>query len=175
MSVSRTRHPAAVLGLIGFVFTAPLVAALLIYQHGRWQPRPSLHHGRLIDPPRALGVIAGGQMRGHWLLAYVANGACGRECRAMLGTLGRIRLAQGREMYRVQAAALLPGKGEARAGGDVAVLSVDSADLRRLQVPPGTVLIVDPLGNAVLAYDRGFAPTGVIEDLRRLLRFSQVG
>ena len=40
MCVSQRGHPATMLGLIGFVFAAPLVAALLVYQNGRWQPGP---------------------------------------------------------------------------------------------------------------------------------------
>jgi hypothetical protein len=37
------------------------------------------------------------------------------------------------------------------------------------------VILMDPLGNAILWYDGGFDPYGLLKDLKHLLRASQIG
>jgi hypothetical protein len=40
---------------------------------------------------------------------------------------------------------------------------------------PGTVYLVDPLGNGVLRYPAGSPMGWIYEDLKHLLRYSQIG
>jgi hypothetical protein len=39
----------------------------------------------------------------------------------------------------------------------------------------GTVLLLDPFSNAMMWYEPGFDPYGILKDLQRLLRISQIG
>ncbi len=53
--------------------------------------------------------------------------------------------------------------------------------LRRLQeavgspLAEGGVLLLDPFANAMMWYEPGFDPYGMLKDLQRLLRISQIG
>ena len=40
---------------------------------------------------------------------------------------------------------------------------------------PYAVFIVDPLGNLMMSYDSRQNPKGLLEDLQKLLRLSQIG
>ncbi len=59
--------------------------------------------------------------------------------------------------------ALLPprGPGNTRAGGDDATAEV--------------IYLIDPLGNLMMSYAPGAKPKGMLEDMKRLLRLSQIG
>ena len=38
-----------------------------------------------------------------------------------------------------------------------------------------TLFVVDPLGNLMMSYDANSNPRGLLEDLQKLLRLSQIG
>jgi hypothetical protein len=156
------------------------------------RPLPSL-----ALPLQSSGETASDFLRRKWTLLYVQQGACAERCRTSLYETRQVRLALDRDMDRVQRVfiadgdccdfqflheqhpdliavrmspaaapllALLPqhgGAGNASAGGN-------GADAERLY-------LIDPLGNLMMSYTPETKPKGMLEDMKRLLRFSHIG
>jgi len=162
------------------VFLVPLLLAWTIYQQPDWHPHGSLQNGELLLPvqrfvPPAMTdrhgtVVDETLFRGHWTLFYRNTGSCEDECRAMLDTLDRVRLAQGKAMRRVQRVLLLPSADASGAVPDSSDLHVVAA--KQWPLPAGSVYLLDPQGNLVLRYRPGFEPQGLLDDLHRLLRMA---
>lgn len=180
------RHSRMTIIALAAVFLAPLVLAWGLYHRTIWRPAGILQHGELLLPVRPLALPPMGSANGfrqerelfrrHWTLLYRSKSRCDPECRAMMDTLGRVRLAQGRAIGRVQRVlveTVPPGEGGAdvvSTDGDVRVMRAD-----RWPLPAGSVYIVDPEGNLVLRYRPGFEPSGLLKDLQRLLKLSGEG
>jgi hypothetical protein len=62
---------------------------------------------------------------------------------------------------------------------DLRVLTRAEGAPLRGQLPAGvdarTVLLIDPLGNLMMRFDPDVEPDGILEDLEKLLKLSQVG
>lgn len=137
------------------VFALPLAAAWTLWFQPQWRPAGS-HHGELIQPPVQVGVGHG------WILAVPAPEGCTEACTETMQLLQRVRRALGVEARRVQPMACTPSGAEDPCAGLAAVLGEGTA-----------LVIIDPMGNAVLRYGRDFSPLGLLDDLERLLRLSR--
>lgn len=184
--------------MIGAVFLLPIVAAYLYRPSGE-----TGNHGTLIQPPRPLesfrmidldGSAAGlDTLRGKWTVLYVGGEQCGEQCRRGLYNIERVRLAQGKNMRRVQSFYLAPKTMESR---EIAETLVEYTDVRGYRIsrrelgsmapdfdwnesgdpgPRERTYIIDPLGNLMMYYSRDVDPSGMKSDLERLLKVSQVG
>lgn len=168
-------------------------------------PDETTNHGELIRPARPLEnvelpVIAAREdhegrlpayREGRWTVVYIARDGCGETCRETLWSVRQIRLSLGRDMGRVQRVLLLPG--EAADPGfyrdehdDLRVLDLagEEADalLRQFELEgdgeageQGRLYIIDPLGNLMMYFPAGFDPDHFMDDMKRLLRVSQIG
>lgn len=164
--------------------------------------RPKANYGHLITPARPLDYaelmqapISAAEnlteIKGHWVMLQVAEGpGCDQACQETEEKTGRLRLMLNKDVARVRRLLLLPGSSDETAAAGEAIGQKDptlliaglSGTLRqRLQdavgVPlaEGMVLLLDPLGNVMMWYSPGFDPYGVLRDLQRLLRNSQIG
>lgn len=120
-------------------------------------------------------------LRGKWVLLMADSGRCEQHCRDMLFTLRQLRLAQGREMGRVERLLLardaLPRQLPDSADGvhvwhDTGRLAArlpvaQQADVSRF------IYVIDPLGNQVLRYRDDTEPRAVIRELSKLLKNNQ--
>jgi hypothetical protein len=182
--------------LLALLFFAPLAMAAWIYFGSGWRPDGGVQHGTLIEPPRPLplapltlpdgGVIASDVLRGGWLLVHVVDDDCDGRCLEALAESQRLRLALGRNMSRVQRVLLHAGGccgADFPAGGrDLLVLGAPGSHgaALRAQFPPrpdggSGIYIVDPHGSLILSYPATGAARGLLEDLERLLRLSNIG
>ena len=195
-TANRTRNRITLLLLLA-VFVGPLGYAVWVY-NTMDQPARMKNHGTLVQPPRPLPVdltlVESGEIplkdafTGKWTLVVVGGTECGGPCRLALYKSRQSRLAQGEAVRRVQRIYLLL----ADAPGDTLErLRADHPDLRILQVPVperarivtlfeddgsgGSVYVVDPLGNYMMRFDGAFEAKGLAQDLRLLLRASQIG
>ena len=185
-----TLGPRATLLLIAALFAAPLVASVLVYRFGH--PRPTANHGELLLPPARVSErpFAGpdgrpfsfASLRGRWVLVAADSGACESACLAKLATLRQVRLALGRNAERVarvfvvedgrrpDAATLAPF-----AGMVVAMAPEGLAFAPGARGDRAHVYLADPNGNVMMRWRVGDDPRGMIKDLDRLLRASQIG
>ena len=100
----------------------------------------------------------------------VAPDACGGSCETVLAQAEQLHTLLHKDVDRVRRA-LLAGVGGPlpSPGGDVAAFAGDLALL------DAGVYIVDPLGNLVLWYSYDDVGKPLLDDLKRLLKVSQIG
>jgi cytochrome oxidase Cu insertion factor (SCO1/SenC/PrrC family) len=182
--------PRAQLLLIASLFVLPIVASTLAYRFGH--RAPTANHGELLLPPaqvndQSFGRPGGGafsfrELRGRWALVAIDSGACAEACRAKLTVMRQVRLALGRNASRVarvlfvddqqppDMAALAPFEGTevAVAPRGAAIAPPAAGDRSRLY-------LVDPHGNVMMRWAARADPEGMIKDLERLLKASQIG
>ncbi|MGA8262177.1 MAG: hypothetical protein WB783_18380 [Arenicellales bacterium] len=198
MTEPSRRKGILIVSLIAATFLLPVVAAYL------WHPSgDTVNYGTLIQPAKPLeafkmtdlsGHTAGlDVLRGKWTLLYVGSGSCAEECRHDLYKIERVRLAQGRNMERVQSLYLAPWAMQSRAVADTLVqyrglhgYRISREELSAMapglglagdadRASGGRIYVVDPLGNLMMFYPADADPTGIKKDLERLLRASQIG
>lgn len=188
--------------LVAFLFLLPVVAATTLYFSG-WRPEgKSLQHGELLQPARPVADAeldtADGKpyrlsaLRGKWVFVYFSTLPCTDVCRNNLYKMQQVRLAQGRDVTRVERVIIVAEASAASlrelAAHNPGLITLSAArttlqSLAREFVSsqgtaldvPGRVYLIDPIGNLVLSYAPDADPTGMRKDLARLLRLSQVG
>ena len=199
----RSRSRLSLLLLLA-LFASPVVLAwLAFYVFPEWRPTGSVNHGQLITPLRPLPAyrletLSGDAtdetfLRGKWTLVYLKRGPCAEQCVKQLYNLRQVRLAQGKNIDRVQRLMLWNPAGvgpEQRAElvehfpGQVVAALPDQPPAGLLDafvldgqdpMQSGRVYLVDPLGNLMMNYQTGDEPRGMIKDLERLLKYSGLG
>jgi cytochrome oxidase Cu insertion factor (SCO1/SenC/PrrC family) len=196
-TVVSTEPPAPVPGkgrarlgiiLVFLAFFGPLGLAVWLY-FGGWQPSGTVNHGELVLPPGNVSEIglrtpAGTalsevSLTGLWSMIVVASGACMEACETDLYNTRQVRLALGKDRGRVQRILLLDSDG-ATSGDSLWTeqhpdLIVAALPAFELLAQPGYILLIDPLGNMMMRYAPGYASKGMLEDLKRLLKLSEIG
>lgn len=185
----RRKRSLLSLWLIIALSAAPIAAAYVAYYF--WRPSQQANYGELLAPrplpaarlSRADGTpFDWGRLRGKWLLMTADSARCDEYCRRKLLYLRQIRLAQGKEMDRVERVWLITDE----AAPDPALVAQHDglwlvrAENRALleSFPTAGMLsdhiyVVDPLGNLMMRYPRDPDPRKIVKDVARLLRHSQ--
>lgn len=147
------------------LFLAPILVAMwLRFGANEWQPVTG-NHGQLIQPPVSLRSLEKVEaQRGYWLIMQLQPRRCERACQVLTDALRRVQVALGKDSHRVHT---LP----VRVGSPLG----QTLEAKASGVEPGTVLLVDPRGFLMMRYAFGFDPNGLLKDLERVLRYSQVG
>ena len=186
------------LTLIGIIatFVVPLLLAMLLYARlDIWKPGTYVNHGELMAPVEPLGYLhatAGdgkaldlAVLQDKWSLVYLGDGDCSIACQSQLFKMRQSRAMLGRDLVRVQTLYLaldteamvamesLAGEYPALQTG----LVTDAARLRNAFSAnrSGLFYLIDPHGNLVLQYDGEATTKGVVKDLKRLLKVSNIG
>jgi cytochrome oxidase Cu insertion factor (SCO1/SenC/PrrC family) len=171
------------------VCAAPLVVALVAFYF--FPPAGRTNYGELVEPrplPRAVIQRLDGrpftltELQGKWVLLQIDDAACGRPCQEKLYHMRQVRLAQGKNMDRIERVWLVLGAGEPTP--ELAPL-VDGAVVARTVPELVTALpaaevrdhvyLLDPRGNVMLRFPKGADPKRMIKDLERLLKYSGGG
>jgi hypothetical protein len=186
------------LALLAALFLLPLLLAFLTYYGTAWRPAHHVNHGTLLTPARPLpqaplAVLGSGDQRlpqrlftHRWSLVYVGDGRCDPDCQQALYVMRQTRLSLNNDMQRVARVFLATGECCAREflarehPGLIVVDASDAAAAAVLRQFPAderahTLFVVDPLGNLLMSYDARQNPHGLLEDLKNLLRLSQIG
>lgn len=168
----------------------PVVLATAMFY--LWPQGRQMNHGELLSPqplpdwrmPDVDGRMTDWRgLRGRWTLVMADSGACPVACRDKLYKMRQVRVAQGKNMDRVQRVWVLtdqvqpdPALLEDYRGTVVLRASgVRLGDgLPAAGLPQDHIWIVDPLGNTMMRYGPGADPTGIKKDLERLLRVSRI-
>ena len=170
---------------------APFIAALIAFYW--WQPQGAMNYGELIpvrplidSPLRHLDQRAFklSELKGKWILLQLDQADCAEACRAKLYSMRQVRLAQGREMERVERVWLIldepplqtlpmheyEGTRMLRAAGSPLLAQFAASGSAR-----DHIYLIDPLGNLMLRFPRDADPRRMHKDLARLLKVSRIG
>jgi cytochrome oxidase Cu insertion factor (SCO1/SenC/PrrC family) len=175
---------------VALVSAFPIAAALFFFYV--LPPTGRMNHGDLLPPAplpvRSLRLLSGetfhfAQMKGKWLLLQVDSAACEARCREKLYAMRQIRLAQGKDMARLERVWLLSDEGRPAPGllveyaGTLVVRAAGAEVLAALPAPrdrAAHLYLVDPRGNLMLRFPESPDPGRMIKDLQRLLRPSRI-
>ena len=172
---------------VALMFFAPLGAAFILYYGHAWHPGGRVNHGELIQPPRPLpdsALPAPYSLQRKWTMLYVQRGACDELCLKRLYDMRQVRTALDRDMTRVQRVLIAnPGCCDAQKllqmHPDLITVPMGAAQGTLLELLPSPdahrIYLVDPLGNVMMFYPADDKAKGILEDMKRLLKLSQIG
>lgn len=185
VSPSQRRRGRWQLILLLAVVIGPMVLASAMYQWRFWVPESRSYHGELLGNGQTLadlGVLAGEQTR--WQLLVTAPDGCAADCQQLVFLARQIHIGLNRDASRAAhalASALpLSADYDAQLRREYPQLGRFQLQLQAYQriVDQGAgaqLWIVDPHGNLVLRYDTGSKGKAILDDLRHLLKISQIG
>lgn len=183
---------------VALIFTSPFIVARLLYANlDHWAPEPTKNGGQLVSPaqplPENLNAEFAALLNEHWTLVYVAGNDCAEVCREQLYNMRQARMAQGRQMHRIQGLLLSQA---AMPETTQAFLAKEHEGLLQRQLDSDTLLataawlsidgqasapnselvyLLDPLGNLMMVYPRALGARAILDDLSRLLKLSHIG
>lgn len=184
--------------LLATLFFAPLLLAVLFYfVFPEWQPQGKTNYGQLLNPARPLPelrlVDAEGRpqdvsaLRGRWSYVYLAGSSCETRCEQKLYQIRQIRTLLNEKRQRVQRIYLAPDAASLKPA--IEQLKATHPDLHFLAATgpegnparffaptdPQALYLIDPLGNWLMVYPEAAESTGILKDIKKLLRLSQIG
>jgi hypothetical protein len=158
---------------------ASVAGAYLLFQFARsgglWG---TTNKGAFVQPPVTVAELqvhdAAGRPpeAGVWWLWVVPSAGCDRPCRDALERLRQVHALLNRDAARVRRGLVNAGPAAAALADEFPRLTLLSGNLAGLA--PG-VYVVDPLGNLVFRYPLSDAGDPVLDDLKQLLKVSQIG
>lgn len=190
------RRARRLLLIITACFALPLMVAVVLVQI--WRPSGGGAHGELLHPARPLPALVLQQagesitvetlIDHHWTLLYWLSNDCNSLCERSLYHMRQVRLALGKDANRVQTVLALDspppqGLSDWLAGEHAAMARIQAdgalptflADVFAAGDPEGWIYLVDPLGNLLMRYAGDGDPSGMLDDLKRLLKLSRIG
>ena len=191
--------PRIALVIIAGLFVLPLALAWLMYSGTiDYQPAETRNLGALVEPPvptafaslevRDPAGQADGDWSEHWLVLYATPEPCEAACLADAEGLRQVHRAAGRNQSRIRLMLLGPGA-QARSDdlldlypafflasdpGGAVTTTLDAVSAAQGAATPGSLYLVDPLGNIMMFYAAGFDPNDLKKDLKRLLTWSKL-
>lgn len=172
--------------LLALVVIAPVVASYSAYYFFPREQRTNYGELLATPAPPLAGTRADGQpfelaqLRGKWVLAAGAPGACDASCAGALHATRQARTIQGREMERVQRVWLVtddvtPDPVLLAQHPDLLVVHLPRSAAAALPAGADRIYLVDPLGNLVLAFPADPDIRKLAKDIERVLRASRIG
>lgn len=184
------------MGLIAFLFLAPMAAAWMLYLNPEWRPAGRVNYGQLVEPARAVPdfALTGGPaapvLRGKWTYVYVGGRSCETACQQRLLLSRQVRTLLNQDRGRVQRVYIAPDPAARDAAlaqlpaehPDLVIVADTGAAGARAQDffsqagdDPDAVYLLDPNGVWLMRYSGELDYKRVLKDIKKLLRFSTVG
>ena len=195
---ARQRSRISLIVLIA-IFLVPIIMAYIVHKNPSLQPGSTKNHGILYKPAVALDTFSfvtldsktftAEQLRGKWWLIYIGKGSCEAICQETLLKAKNGIIAQGGEGIRVRYTYITTGEKHT----DVEALKKQYPGILLLNTDEKSTLakfkidaqhrvgsddrlyLVDPAANLLMHYPAGFRDLGLMEDLKHLLKWSQIG
>jgi cytochrome oxidase Cu insertion factor (SCO1/SenC/PrrC family) len=183
--------------LIGafLIFFLPIAAAWLLNVFAPdWRPFGTTNHGTLVQPVRSVTVaslrrpdgteMATDYLSGRWTLVHLPDGVCGQSCTEALARSRQVQQALGDDMHRVQLLLVVARSGDAPSveiPPEVSFAVANSDWLASFSFDDSTperapwIYLVDPQGYLMMRYPQDVDRRGLLADLERLLKISQIG
>jgi len=168
-----------VLGVIG-----PMILATGMYKLQFWVPEGRSYHGELIGNGQSradLGVQADEQ---RWQLLVTAPRECAVDCQQLVYLARQVQIGLGRDAGRashaIATAQPLGTDYDAKLTREYPQLQRYPLDVSTFNKTTGDkavpqLWIIDPHGNLVLRYDPSVKGKDLLNDLRHLLKLSNIG
>ncbi len=176
------------------LFAAPLaIAYTLYYGMPKRIDGAGTNKGSLVSPVQPLPAMSfeaesetlgsGDVFAEKWTFLQVAPAGCGDACRTSLRETRQVRALLHRRSTRVQRVLVTSADAPRPAFDshpDLQVFTGGTAALSELfeaqsASAPGTVYLVDPLGNWLLFYPPGQNSEALFQDTKHLLKLSHIG
>jgi hypothetical protein len=166
----------------------PILLASAMYKWQFWVPDSRSYHGELLGTGQSrseLGVLTpAAQAETRWQLLVTAPEECSLDCQQLVYLARQIQIGLGRESSRathsLASGVPLSDSYQSQLQRDYPQLGRFTLDPQRyaqLQKgkPAVQLWIIDPHGNLVLRYDAKADGKNVLNDLRLLLKLSNIG
>jgi hypothetical protein len=191
------KHKPLMLTALTLLFVGPLIAAWLTYSTGFFLPKHHVNNGTLLTPSLSIDALelkneanqSSADLNGKWWLMYVSNYPAAPKAQKRLYYIRQIRQATGKDRDRIERGLIttqqnpersnwvklhFPGLHQFSANpSGLAILHAKTP--KKLALPEGSLYLVDPLGNIIMYYAPDVAPKGILKDLVRVLKVSQIG
>jgi hypothetical protein len=197
----QLRRSRVQLVLIFALFLIPPLSAWVAWQYlGEEGAQHTTNAGALITPARPLQVagliradgtaLDDAAMRGRWTYVLFAPSTCGERCEEQLYLTRQTRLSMNKDIPRVQRLLIFESMPPVALQEHLAadhedltwvVRETGASGLLEQFAGPGFVangqqfFLVDPLGNLMMFYDLDVPAKGMMKDLQKLLKISQIG
>ena len=167
------------LGVIG-----PMILATGMYKLNFWVPEGRSYHGELIGNGQTRADIGVQAQEERWQILVTAPKDCAVDCQQLVYLARQIQIGLGREAGRAShalaAAQPLGADYEAKLTREYPQLQRYPLDVATFSKATGDkatpqLWIIDPHGNLVLRYDPSVKGKDLLNDLRHLLKLSNIG
>ncbi len=198
MNKQLTRNRFIILAVFA-MSVIPFIIAWFLFQNPKWLDTGT-NQGKLIIPPIStelkdwqgvddFSVKHINELTGRWVMVNLVPGKeCLKECQEAIHKTKQMRLMLNKDLTRIRRIVVFLSDIDLK---DVELIwrrdtrllrARPSQDLlkklhkiRKNNIPEGTLMIKDPLGNLMMEYESGFNPYDVLKDLKKLLKISQIG
>ena len=184
------------------LFLLPPVTAYLAWQYvSEHGVGATTNHGHLVTPPRPLDWAAlrvtGGDgeakvdaLKGRWVYVMYLRGECAEACQRQLYVTRQTRIGVNKDIPRVRRLLVIEEPLDADLADSLRKEHEDLTVAMADEAVPGWTgkflgdgfqpdgaqfFLVDPLGNLMMYYPSDVEPKGLLRDLQKLLKTSQVG
>ncbi|MFJ4431781.1 hypothetical protein ACIPZG_12510 [Pseudomonas sp. NPDC089395] len=169
--------------LILLVVLGPMILATSMYKLKFWVPDGRSYHGAMIGNGQARADIGIAGEDARWQLLVAAPEACAEDCQRLVYLARQIQVGLGRDASRAShalaAAQPLSADYQDLLGREYPQLQRYPLDaphyVQKVGEAGPQLWIVDPHGNLVLRYDAKVNGKHVLDDLRHLLKLSNIG
>ncbi|MCY4049928.1 MAG: hypothetical protein OXE41_01130 [Gammaproteobacteria bacterium] len=191
--LSRTK--AAILIML---FLGPLLGAFLWYYGLNAKLVPDqINNSPLVHPPISLQEFAnpkhGGasftlaDLKRKWTIVHIVDEDCNMNCEMFLYNTRQVRLAVGRDVHRITRLIVIEDLETVewfRSEHPDAILIMDAESgiedqldsiYQTLDPSIKYALLIDPLGNVMMAIPNDLPPKLLLKDLKKLLKLSRIG
>jgi hypothetical protein len=170
--------------LILLVSVGPMVLATGMYKLNFWVPDGRSYHGELIGTGQTRADLGVPTDEARWQMLVTEPGECTADCQQLVYLARQIQIGLGRDASRASHALAVS---QPQSADYEAVLAREYPRLQRYGLDmgkyakwaesrPGAQLwIIDPHGNLVLRYDAKVIGKDLLNDLRQLLKLSNIG
>jgi hypothetical protein len=194
-SMSEAKSPASrrkgrlQLLLILFGVIGPMILATGMYKLQFWVPEGRSYHGELIGNGQTRADLGVQAQEDRWQILVTAPKDCSVDCQQLVYLARQIQIGLGRDAGRAShalaAAQPLSSEYDAKLTREYPQLQrypLDLATFSTFNKTTGTgdktapqLWIIDPHGNLVLRYDPTVKGKDLLNDLRHLLKLSNIG
>ncbi|MGZ0714591.1 hypothetical protein [Pseudomonas palleroniana] len=170
--------------LILMMVIGPMVLATFMYKLQFWVPDSRSYHGEMIGNGQTRADIGVQAQEERWQLLVTAPATCAAECQQLVYLARQLQISLGRDASRASHALAsahpVSAEYEAKLKAEYPQLqryALDLSTFTKDAAAPGDaqLWIVDPHGNLVLRYDAKVKGKELLNDLRLLLKLSNIG